>query len=129
MGDAKKRYLIILSTGKTDKGAKATLAFAWGCSALSMGYEVMLMVTAEGTVWGVKGESDGIHFPGFEPLEDYILQFKELGGTLCVCPPCLEHYCSIDRETALKGLRQGGELCGIARAIEYSAHGAQVVNF
>lgn len=129
MAQDQSRMLVILSTGREDDGAKATLAFAWACGALSMGREVMLMATANGTVWGLCGACDGIHMPGFEPLEQYVKEFKELGGKLCICPPCLEYYCSIDEEMAKRGIRDGGEVCGIAMALNFASPGSQIINF
>jgi predicted peroxiredoxin len=129
MPQGQNRVLVILSTGREDAGAKATLAFAWACGALAMGREVMLMAIANGTVWGLKGVCDDIHLPGFEPLEQYVREFKELGGKFCICPPCLEYYCSIDEETAKRGIREEGEVCGIAVALNFASAGGQIINF
>ena len=129
MGESRKRIVVIISSGSGDGGTKATLAFSWACGALSMGREVMLMATADGTIWGLNGACEGIHTPGFEPLEKYVEQFKELGGILCVCPPCLEFYCSVDKEFVERGLRDGAETCGVARALNFAGENGQIINF
>ncbi len=124
-----ERLLIILSTGKQDKGGKATLAFSWGCAALSMGAEVEMYATMDGTVWGLKDAAKGVQMPGFEPLADYIQQFLDLGGKICVCPPCMEYYCSVDREIAMQGLREGAEVCGMAASFKFVEEGGKIITF
>ena len=47
--------LIILTTGKQDRGTRATLAFSWGRAALAMGQEVTMYLTMDGTVWAMRG--------------------------------------------------------------------------
>ena len=39
--------LITLTTGKQDRGTRATLAFSWGCAALAMGKKVSIYLTME----------------------------------------------------------------------------------
>ncbi len=129
MDSAKERLLIILSTGKQDQGAKATLAFAFACSALSMNAEVAMYVTMDGTIWGLKEAAKGICMPGFDPLETYITQFRDLGGKLFVCPPCVEYYCSVDKDLVMKGLRDGAEVTGMATAFHFIEHQGRVVTF
>ncbi len=123
------RLLIILSTGKQDHGAKATLAFAFACSALSMGSEVALYVTMDGTIWGLKESTRGIQLPGFDSLETYVEQFEELGGKIFVCPPCMEYYCSISEDDAKKGMRDGAKITGMATAYHFISDHGRVVTF
>jgi predicted peroxiredoxin len=42
--------MIVLTTGKQDRGTRATLAFCWGCTALALGQRVSMFLTMEGTV-------------------------------------------------------------------------------
>ncbi|MFH1873928.1 MAG: DsrE family protein [Pseudomonadota bacterium] len=129
MSKEKERLLIILSTGKQDHGAKATLAFAFACSALSMGADVAMYVTMDGTIWGLKEAAKGVCMPGFEPLESYINQFQDLGGKIYVCPPCVEYYCSVDKKLVVQGLRGGAEVTGMATAFHFIEHNGRVVTF
>ena len=58
----KPDLLITITTGKQDRGSKATLAFSWGCAALAMGQSVCIYLSMDGTVWAAKGamKTDGI---------------------------------------------------------------------
>jgi predicted peroxiredoxin len=129
MTATKDRVLIILSTGRQDGGAKATLAFSWGCSALSLGSDVLMFATMDGTIWGLKDACAGIQMHGFEPLETYVQQYLDLGGKLCICPPCLEYYCTVDEPTANKGLRDRAEVCGIASSLAHISEYGKVLTF
>jgi uncharacterized protein involved in oxidation of intracellular sulfur len=88
--------LITLTNGKQDRGTRATLAFAWGCSALAMGQNVTIYLTMDGTVWAARGAMKGVKLGGFDPLEEYLEQFISLGGRILVCAPCTEYYCSVN---------------------------------
>ena len=109
--------LITLTTGKTDRGTRATLAFAWGCAALAMGQSTTMYLTMEGTMWAVRGAAKGVEVGGFEPLELYITQFLELGGELLVCAPCSEYYCSFDRDATPGTMIEEARLSGLATVV------------
>jgi predicted peroxiredoxin len=87
--------VVVLTTGKTDRGVRATLAFGWACTALALGKNVSLYLTMDGTVWAMKNAAKTVKVEGFEPLQAYIDQFIELGGKIFACAPCSEYYCSL----------------------------------
>ena len=72
--------VVVLTTGKQDRGTRATLAFAWACTALAMGKNVTMYLTMDGTIWAMKGATKGLQVEGFEPLDQYLEQFVLLGG-------------------------------------------------
>lgn len=109
--------MIVLTTGKQDRGTRATLAFSWGCAALAMGQRVALYLTMDGTVWAVQGSDRGVAVSGFEPLGEYVEQFLALGGEMLVCAPCSEYYCSLDGIQPGAILRQGTSLVGLATIV------------
>jgi predicted peroxiredoxin len=109
--------LIILTTGKQDRGTRATLAFAWGCAALAMGQSVTMYLTMDGTVWATIGAMKGVQVGGFEPLEDYLEQFLALDGQLLACAPCTEYYCAMDRDTIPGVLIEETQLSGLATIV------------
>ena len=109
--------MIVLTTGKQDRGTRATLAFSWGCAALAMGQRVALYLTMDGTVWAVQGSDRGGAVSGFEPLGEYVEQFLALGGEILVCAPCSEYYCSLDGIQPGAILRQGTSLVGLATIV------------
>jgi len=125
----KPDILITLTTGKQDRGTRATLAFAWGCAALAMGQQVAMFLTMEGTVWAMKGAMKGVEVGGFEPLEDYLEQFVDLGGEVLVCAPCSEYYCSFDRELLQGTLIDNAQLSGLATIVSKMGQDTKPITF
>ena len=121
--------LITLTTGKQDRGTRATLAFAWGCTALAMGQKVTIFLTMDGTVWAAKGATKGVEVGGFEPLEAYLQQFLALGGELLVCAPCSEYYCAFDRETIPETFVKEAQFVGLATVVSRIGENTNTVTF
>jgi uncharacterized protein involved in oxidation of intracellular sulfur len=121
--------LIALTSGKQDRGTRATLAFAWGCAALAMGQKVTLFLTMDGTVWAMKGAMKDVVVGGFEPLDDYMDQFLALGGELLVCAPCTEYYCSFDRSQISSTIIEDAELTGLATIVSKMGDETKTVTF
>lgn len=119
--------MIVLTTGKQDRGTRATLAFSWGCAALAMGQRVAIYLTMDGTIWSGKGSCRGVAVNGFEPLEGYVEQFLDLGGEMLVCAPCYEYYCSVDASPGL--LREECHLTGLATVVSLTGPGTRVITF
>jgi uncharacterized protein involved in oxidation of intracellular sulfur len=120
--------MIILTTGKQDRGTRATLAFAWGCAALAMGQTASIFLTMDGTVWALKGATKDVSVGGFEPLKNYIQQFTDLGGEVLVCAPCSEYYCRVDvadRATLI----DEAKLAGMATIVGKLGPATKVVTF
>lgn len=109
------KMLIILTTGPEDRGNRATLAFATGMSSVISGVDTTIYLTMGGTFWSRQRSADTVRIEGFDPLSVYVKQFVEAGGTLMVCSPCNEFYCSIAPGTALI---DGAELCGLATIVD-----------
>jgi predicted peroxiredoxin len=121
--------MIVLTTGKQDRGTRATLALSWGCAALAMGQEVSLFLTMDGSVWAVNGSAQGVVVAGFEPLEEYFKQFIELGGELLVCAPCSEYYCSVESMGDKSRLRKNAQLSGLATIVSKIGEKTKTVSF
>ncbi len=121
--------MITLTTGKQDRGTRATLALSWGCAALAMGQNVSMFLTMDGTVWASKGSAKDVVVAGFEPLEDYFEQFCELGGELLVCAPCTEYYCSVDKDAIGGALRSEAELTGLATIVSKIGDTTKTITF
>ena len=60
--------LVVLTSGKQDRGTRATRAFSWACTALAMGKTAAIFMTMEGTIWSHKKTLKGVQVDGFEPL-------------------------------------------------------------
>jgi uncharacterized protein involved in oxidation of intracellular sulfur len=121
--------LITLTTGKSDRGTRATLAFSWGCAALAMGKQVSIFLTMDGTVWAIRGATKGVEVGGFEPLENYIDQFLSLGGEILVCAPCSDYYCAVDEKAQNNTLINGAQLTGLATIVSKMGERTKLICF
>lgn len=126
---AEETVVVVLTTGKQDRGTRATLAFAWACTALAMGKPVSLYLTMDGTIWAMQGTMKGLKVEGFEPLIQYLEQFLLLGGELMVCAPCSEYYCSFDRKKVSSSLLPGAKLVGLTTIVSKIGPDSSVVTF
>jgi uncharacterized protein len=113
----KNGLLIILTTGSADRGSRATIAFAMGVAGLISGVPVTMFLTVEGAFWSRRSAIASAHVAGFEPLQVYVDQFREAGGTLLVCSPCNDYYCSIGKESPLL---EGAALAGLTAIVDVS---------
>lgn len=123
------RAMIILTTGKQDRGTRATLAFSWACSALSLGSETSVFLTMDGVVWALEKSCDGVQVAGFEPLSNYIESFFALGGKMLLCAPCAEYYCGIDPTVDNLPTWKDAQLAGLATVVNSASLNCQLVTF
>jgi predicted peroxiredoxin len=121
--------MIVLTTGKQDRGTRATLAFSWGCAALAMGQNVAVYLTMDGTVWATKGAADNVSVAGFESLDCYIDQFLALGGEILVCAPCSEYYCSFTPTSGRSALLGEAQLVGLATIVSRTGQATKIITF
>jgi len=121
--------VVVLTTGKHDRGTRATLAFAWACTALAMGKSVSLYLTMDGTIWAMQGTMKGLKVEGFEPLTEYLDQFFVLGGEMMVCAPCSEYYCSFETKKMTETLIPEAKLVGLTTIVSKIGPGSCVVTF
>ncbi len=121
--------MIVLTTGKQDRGTRATLAFSWGCAALAMNRSVSIYLTMDGTVWGMRGAAKAVEVGGFESLDEYIEQFTALGGDILVCAPCSEYYCSVDQAEVTGTLLEEVQLVGLATIVNRIGDNTKVITF
>jgi predicted peroxiredoxin len=107
---------VVLTTGRSDGGRRAAIAFGVALASLATGNEVHVFLALEAAVFGTPAGSEDLHPPGFsDPLATYIRHFVELGGTLEVCSSCYTEYCrglpldergapALHRNATLRGL-------------------------
>jgi uncharacterized protein len=121
--------MIVLTTGKQDRGTRATLAFSWGCAALAMNKSAAIYLTMDGTVWGMRGAAKGVEVGGFESLDEYVENFTALGGEILVCAPCSEYYCSFEAGAAQGTLIDEVTLVGLATIVNRIGATTKVITF
>lgn len=117
----KKAQLVIITKGTEDGGSTATFGAKLALSFLSMGVETSIFLTLAGTHWAIQGSGLKICLPGELSLEEYFEGFEELGGTILVCSPCVEAYCSIsfsERDLNKSPMRKCAHYAGMASVAE-----------
>ena len=87
MSDTEKLVFMVLHGPEHPE--HATIPFVMGCAALASDVEVVLGFQADGVELVHVGVADGIHAAGFPPLAKLLADFRELGGSLLVCGPCI----------------------------------------
>jgi len=81
--------LVFVVTCAEEKADKATIPFALGNSALAMDAEAIIILQSTGIFLGKKDYARHIHAPGFPPLQELMEIFREEGGKLYACEPCM----------------------------------------
>ncbi len=127
--DNDAEVLVVLRTGKQDRGAAATLAYGWACTALALGKNVTMFLTMDGTIWSLKESSKGVKVEGFDPLDEYIEQFFSLGGKMLICAPCTQYYCSIPKDLQSKEFYEEAELAGLSTVVSMVGKETSVATF
>ncbi|MEZ6122664.1 MAG: DsrE family protein [Planctomycetaceae bacterium] len=123
MADA-SNVVIMLTSGKSDNGKNATLAFSCGMSALALGQPTAIFLTSDGAVWGYQGSAQGIAVQGFPPLLDLIQGYLDVGGRLLLCSVC-HRTCSSGGPDVPSGARmlEKTEIAGFATLVELAQQG------
>ena len=111
------KHLIILSTGRSDSGKKATLALQIGIGALAVGDEANLYLAMDGACWGFRQCSAGIGIPEDRKVSEYVADFQELGGHIMLCSRCAEGLCGEQCPTE-RDMLDGVEYAGMATIAE-----------
>jgi predicted peroxiredoxin len=125
----KRDTVIVLTTGKEDRGARAVLALSWACTALAMGQSVGVFLTMDGAVWARRDACYGVNVAGFEPLHNYLEQFLALGGVWQVCAPCTEYYCGAPQGDTTSSLHPDVDVIGLATLLSTIGPNSSVVSF
>ena len=81
--------LVFVVTCAEEKADKATIPFALGNSALAMDTGAIIILQSTGVFLGKKDYARHINAPGFPPLQQLMEMFKEEGGKLYACEPCM----------------------------------------
>ena len=96
---------IFVVTSADEKPDKAIMPFTLGDTALAMDAEASIILQSTGVFPGKEDCSRRIHAKGFPPLQQLMEIFKEEGGKLYACEPCLRA-----RKIAAEDLLEGIEI-------------------
>jgi predicted peroxiredoxin len=87
---AEHEKLVIVATHGPADPERATIPFVMACAALASDVAVVMGFQADGVRLVHQGEAETVQAPEFPPLAKLLNDFRELGGTLLVCAPCVK---------------------------------------
>ncbi len=87
---AEHEKLMIIATHGPEDPERATIPFVMACAALASDVAVVMGFQADGVHLVHEGEAETVQAPEFQPLAKLLNDFRELGGTLIVCGPCVK---------------------------------------
>ena len=92
--------LMFMVTHGTDHPEHVTIPFMMAVAALASDVEAVIGLQADAVELSVKGRADSVAAEGFPPLSKLMNDYKEVGGKILVCGPCLKSR-GIDAATQL----------------------------
>lgn len=87
-------FVVLLMTGNSDGGRRATLAFTAATCAAAMNKRTILFLAGDGAHWAYEGRTSGVRQNGFPALDELMESLVEMGGEIYVCSAC-DQVCSV----------------------------------
>lgn len=110
---AETEKLVFMVTHGPNDPELATIPFVMACAALASDVEVVVGFQGDGVCLVHQGEADVVQAPEFPPLAKLMADFRELGGKMLVCSPCIK-----SRGLAAPGdLIEGAEVVAAGRFV------------
>jgi predicted peroxiredoxin len=91
MAAANIQKIVIVATHGGEAAEKATIPFVMANAGIAMDAKVTVVLQSNGVTLATKGFYEHIFAAFFDPLKKLVDSFLELGGTILVCIPCIEH--------------------------------------
>jgi predicted peroxiredoxin len=104
--------LVIMVTHGPAEPELATIPFVMGCAALASDVDVVLGFQGDGCALVSDGGADKVAADEFPPLADLLESYRELGGKLLVCAPCMK-----SRHITEEDLVEGSEVVAAGRFV------------
>ena len=92
--------LMFMITHGPEHPEHVTIPFVMAVAALASDVEAVIGLQADGVEIAVKGRTDAVTADGFQPLAKLMNDYKELGGKILICGPCVKSR-QIDPATQL----------------------------
>lgn len=81
---------LFIVTHSEDDAERATLPFVMAVTALASDMQATIVLQMAGVWLAKEGHAKIVHESPFPPVIELMEQFKEAGGRLLVCQPCLK---------------------------------------
>lgn len=117
--------LMFMITHGPEHPEHVTIPFVMAVAALASDVEAVIGLQADGVEIAVKGRADSVTAEGFPPLAKLMNDYRELGGKILICGPCVKSR-QIDPATHLvenaevvAAARFVAELTSVTNALSY----------
>lgn len=111
---------LVVSTHFRDNLEKATLPWVVANAALAANRKATVFLQGPSVEMAKQGAAAGLQWEPFPPLDELIDIFRESGGKLLLCGPCMQAH-SVDPDTLLEGAEVAGAAALVGLAEEASA--------
>lgn len=101
---ATKKMVIVVTHGGEDP-ERATIPFVMANAALATEIDVTVILQTTGVWLAVKDYAAHVRTEAFPPLDQLMKDFRELGGSMLACVPCLKSR-NITEDMLIEGTRQ-----------------------
>jgi uncharacterized protein involved in oxidation of intracellular sulfur len=92
--------LVFMVTHGPEHPEHVTIPFVMAVAAMASDVEAIIGLQASGVELAVKGAAETVSAEGFPPLAKLMTDYRELGGKLLLCGPCIKSR-QIDAATQL----------------------------
>jgi uncharacterized protein len=115
---------LVISTHFRDNLEKATLPWVAANAALAADKDVTVFLQGPSVEMAKQGAASGLRSEPFPPLEELIGIFRESGGKLLLCGPCLQAH-SIELDSIL----EGAEVAGASALVDLAEEATSTFNY
>ena len=113
MCEEKQEKILYMVTQGNTESELVSLAFMHAIGALVMDVEAVIVLMGDATWIAKKGIAEHVHSAGKSPLNELIASFREQGGKMLACTPCVK-----DRKIETSDMIEGVELVSAAAFTE-----------
>jgi predicted peroxiredoxin len=100
-----KKKLVVIATHGAEDPDRATIPFVMANAALASEIETVVILQSTAVMLAMKDFAKHVHSQGFPPLDELIMTYKDLGGSILACVPCLKSR-GIPEDQLIEGTKQ-----------------------
>jgi predicted peroxiredoxin len=116
--------LVLMITHGPEDPERATIPFVMAVAALASDVDAVIGLQASGVELAIVGKADKVTAEAFPPLAKLMNDYKELGGQILVCGPCVK-----SRHIETTDLVDNSEVVAAARFIAEITSATNVLTY
>jgi len=99
------KKMVFVATYGAENPEKAIVPFVMANAALASDMDATIVLQSSAVMLAIKDYAKHVRAEGFPPLPDLIKNFRDTGGKLLVCVPCLKAR-GIEESQLIEGAKQ-----------------------